>query len=337
MSTATTTGFRRNSREYRAAMHAFAWTAVFVVWHGYWALGGDFGFGDQQSGFPDTTSSLAGWVFSTAVAGMFVAGLAVPLALMRGAGPRRLLVGLMWAGAAVLAARGIVGLVDDVLRFTGLQETGLSGLSNQEVLGTARPPAYTIWSTIGIDAFFAAGGLLFARAARQTRPHGHRKRLVLRRGLELVANATVSWAALFALVHLYWAAGGAIGMNGEPADTPAAQAYIAFIAVLGIAGAAVAHGRGHDWGTRQRRRWPTVLARAGGVVLLVGVAVSAGRWLAQGSLGGDGAAGIAITAYFLLGGILFSTLGWRAVSADRRTPSRGSGRRAADRIRGLGS
>jgi hypothetical protein len=124
-----------------------------------------------------------------------------------------------------------------------------------------------------------------------------------------VAHATVAWAVLFALVHFYWAAGGAIGMNGNPADTSAAQAYIAFIAVLGIAGAAVAHGRLHDWGLRQSRPWPTVLARAGGVVLLVGVAVSVGRWLAQGGLGGDGAAGIAITAYFLLGGVLFSALG----------------------------
>jgi len=170
----TTTHTTTTGRLDRAALHAFAWTGVFVVWHGYWALGGDFGFGDQQSGFPDTTSSVAGWAFSAVVVGMFVAGLAVPLALARGAGPRRLLVGLMWAGAAVLAARGIVGLVDDGLRFTGLHESGLSGLSDQEVLGTAHPSAYTMWSTVGIDAFFAAGGLLFARAARRARREAQR-------------------------------------------------------------------------------------------------------------------------------------------------------------------
>ncbi len=164
---ATAARFGRDSS--RTALHAFAWTAVFIGWHGYWALGGDFGFGDQQSAFPDTTSSLAGWMFSIAVVGMFVAGLAVPLALAREAGPRRLLTGLMWAGALVLAARGVVGLVDDGLRFSGLQETGLSGLSDQEVLGTAHPSAYTIWSTVGIDVFFAAGGLLFARAALAVR------------------------------------------------------------------------------------------------------------------------------------------------------------------------
>ena len=144
----------------RAALHAFAWTAVFTVWHGYWALGGDFGFGDQQSAFPD-----AGWLFTVPVVAMFAAGLVIPLALARRVGPRRLLVWLMWAGAAVLVARGLVGLTDDVLRFSGLVETGLSGLSDEQVLGTADPSAYTIWSVFGLDAFFVAGGLLFGRAA----------------------------------------------------------------------------------------------------------------------------------------------------------------------------
>ena len=144
-----------------AAVGAFAWTVVFIAWHGYWALGGDFGFGDQQSAFPD-----AGLMFTVAVAGMFAAGLAVPLALAQQVGPRRLLVWLMWAGAAVLTLRGVVGLVDDTIRFSGLVETGLSGLSDQQVLGTAHPSAYTVWSTIGIDVFFALGALLFGRGAR---------------------------------------------------------------------------------------------------------------------------------------------------------------------------
>ena len=149
-----------------APLHAFAWTAVFIAWHGYWALGGDLGFGDEQSAFPDTTSSATGLIFTTVVVGMFVAGLAVPLAVARGVGRRRLLLGLMWAGAAVLAARALSGLLDDALRFTGLVETGLSGLSDEQVLGTSRPSAATIWSTIGIDAFFAAGALLFGRAGK---------------------------------------------------------------------------------------------------------------------------------------------------------------------------
>jgi Protein of unknown function (DUF3995) len=156
-------------RARRSALLAFAWTALFIVWHGYWALGGDFGFGDQEAGFPDTTSDLAGWAFTITVAAMFAAGLVVPLAVARGRGPRRVLLGLLWAGAAVLAARGLAGLVDDALRFSGLAERGLSGLTDEEVLGTAEPSAYTIWSTVGLDAFFAAGAALFGAAALRGR------------------------------------------------------------------------------------------------------------------------------------------------------------------------
>jgi hypothetical protein len=60
--------------------------------------------------------------------------------------------------------------------------------------------------------------------------------------LTRVGHVTAAWGVLFAVVHAYWAAGGAAGMNGEPADTLAVQSYIAFIAVLGLVGAAVAHG-----------------------------------------------------------------------------------------------
>jgi hypothetical protein len=235
-----------DGRSRRTALHAFAWTAVFVVWHGYWALGGDFGFGDQQAGFPDTTSSLAGWVFTIAVVGMFAAGLAVPLALARGAGRRRLLVGLMWAGAAVLAARGIVGLLDDALRFTGLHETGLSGLSDREVLGTAHPSAYTMWSTVGIDAFFAAGGLLFARAARlatasdarrRTRPftrRAHAQPAAPRRSLAWAGYAASAWALAYAVgVRGYQGLGGTIGLPGSFED-PDAMRQASLLAGFGI-------------------------------------------------------------------------------------------------------
>jgi hypothetical protein len=60
-----------------------------------------------------------------------------------------------------------------------------------------------------------------------------------------------------------------------------------------------------------RRRTLIMLARAGGAVLLLGVVFGAGRWLVDWSLDGDGAAGVVITLYFLLGGLLFSMLGWR--------------------------
>ncbi len=110
-----------------------------------------------------------------------------------------------------------------------------------------------------------------------------------------LALATVAWGVVFAVVHVYWAA-----------DEPrlAAGAYIAFIAALGLAGAAVAYGL-RAGGSAPLR----LLARIGGVVLLLGVAVGTGRWIADGSLGDDGAAGVVITAYFLLGGVLYTRLG----------------------------
>ena len=125
--------------------------------------------------------------------------------------------------------------------------------------------------------------------------------------LARAAQLTMVWGVIFAVVHAYWAAGGATGTNGDPADTAGAQSYIAFIAALGLAGAAVAAGLGRG----SRRRTLIMLARVGGAALLLGGVFGAGRWLADWSLDGDGATGVAITLYFLLGGLLFSALGWR--------------------------
>jgi hypothetical protein len=130
------------------------------------------------------------------------------------------------------------------------------------------------------------------------------------------AVTTAVWGIVFAAVHFYWAAGGGAGMDGGT-PTLAEALYIAFIAVLGLVGAAVAHGLYRPWGARVGQRRLRIAARLGGVVLLLGVAFGVGRWLAGGSLDGDGAAGVAITAYFLLGGVLFSALGWQGAARDR--------------------
>ena len=93
---------------------------------------------------------------------------------------------------------------------------------------------------------------------------------------------------LFAVVHVYWAAGGAAGMNGEPADTLAAQLYIAFTAISGWRGA------------RRLRARPrpapalTLLDLDGGAALLLARRRQRPR-LAQWSLEGDGAAGVVTT------------------------------------------
>lgn len=140
------------------------------------------------------------------------------------------------------------------------------------------------------------------------------------RRLLRIGNATVAWGLLFAVVHAYWAAGGKIGTNGGAADTPAAQGYIAVIAVLGLVGAAVAYRLVHNSIPRSGRVPLILLARTGGIALLLGVAVGTGRWLADWSLHGNVVPSIAITLYFLLGGVLFSTLGWRSQTANATAP-----------------
>lgn len=124
----------------------------------------------------------------------------------------------------------------------------------------------------------------------------------------LLARLTVAWGVLFAAVHFYWAAGGTALGNGGAADA-AEQVYIAFIAAVGLVGAAVGHGLEHDWGARVGRRRLVLLARVGGAALLLGVAIGVGRWIGDGGVGDDGVSGVVITAYFLLGGVLFSALG----------------------------
>jgi hypothetical protein len=229
----------------RSALFAFAWTAFFILWHGYWAVGGDFGFGDQESGFPD-----AGGLFTVVVAGLFVAGLAVPLAVARDVGPRRLLRALLWVGAVLLAARGVAGLADDALRFSGAAETGLTGLSDKQVLGSANPSAYTIWSTVGIDAFFALGGLLFARAAFQRR--------IPRPTLEWAGYAASAWAVAYAVgVRGYQGLGGTLGIAGTFEDPEAMRraSLLAGAGILVVGLGALAFVR--PWGLRLPR-WPLI-------------------------------------------------------------------------------
>ena len=155
----------------RAAKAALVWTLAFIACHVYWYLGGQVGFGDQPvaSALPGRPSSVGGWIFTVVTGGMWVAGLVVPSALAWSWGrrlPRRLLVGLMWAGALVLLARGGSGWVDDAVRFSGLYDGGLTGLSTKDLLGRADPTTYTKLSTAALDSVFVIGGVLFAYAAR---------------------------------------------------------------------------------------------------------------------------------------------------------------------------
>jgi hypothetical protein len=162
-------GSTRAQAAARAANAAFFWALAFTALHVYWYLGGRVGFGDQADPLPGAPSNLGSWIFNVIVVVMFAAGLAVPRAFTRPWGrrvPRRLLVWSMWIGCALLLARGGSGLLDDLLRFTGLVDSGLTGLSNQDVLGSAHPSTYTMLSTVVMDSIFLTGGLLFGYAAR---------------------------------------------------------------------------------------------------------------------------------------------------------------------------
>jgi hypothetical protein len=152
----------------RAAYAPFAWTLAFIAFHVYWFMGGRFGLGDSPKPIPGPPSSVAGWILHFVVLAMFVAGVLVPLALVRPWGrnvPRWMLLTLAWIGSGVLSARGVAGIVDTLLRVTSVLPGGLTGLSNEQVFGQARPSAYILWSGSAIDAYFLLGGILFGVAA----------------------------------------------------------------------------------------------------------------------------------------------------------------------------
>ena len=72
----------------------------------------------------------------------------------------------MGFGGAILLVRGGSGWLDDVIRFSGLVDGGLTGLSTEEIFGSADPSLYTKLSTVAIDSIFVVGGLIFGCAAR---------------------------------------------------------------------------------------------------------------------------------------------------------------------------
>lgn len=144
----------------RAAYTAWAWVVVFTCFHVYWFLGGGFGLaGDLPEASPD--------LWSVTVWAVFAAGLVVPLAAAQSWGqriPRWMLLAALWIGFAVLTLRGLAGIVDDLLRVSG-SATGLTGLSIEQVFGTANPSTVDRWTGRITDWYFALGGLLFAWAA----------------------------------------------------------------------------------------------------------------------------------------------------------------------------
>jgi hypothetical protein len=147
---------------------ASAWTLVFIAFHIYWFMGGHLGIGDAPNAIPGTPKSVIGWIINIIVNAMFAAGVVVPIALVRPWGrnvSHWILLTLMWLGSSVLAARGVAGILDSLLRVTHVLRNGLTGLTYQQTLGQAHPSAYTLWSFTAIDTYFLIGGILFGVAA----------------------------------------------------------------------------------------------------------------------------------------------------------------------------
>jgi hypothetical protein len=152
-----------------AGYAAWIWVVAFIAIHVHWYLGGRIG---HPGALPDASLD----AFSVTVVALFVAGAIVPLASVSTWGrviPRRLLLGALWTGAAILMLRGAAGMLDETLRVTGLSPTGLTGLTREQVTGSADPSANVLWSGRAIDAYFVLGGVLFGLAARayQRAPH----------------------------------------------------------------------------------------------------------------------------------------------------------------------
>jgi hypothetical protein len=150
-----------------AAYSTFAWVVVFDAFHVYWELGGRFGFGDQPDPLPSGDTAVQR-ILGGIVLALFVVGTALPLALVQRWGrrlPRWALVTMAWVAAGLLTVRAVVAFIDDAMRTVFGSATGLSGLTYEQLLGTANPSAYTLWSARAIDVYFFVGGVLYATTA----------------------------------------------------------------------------------------------------------------------------------------------------------------------------
>jgi hypothetical protein len=161
-----TTGADVSRANKRSAGVAFVWVLTFLLWHVVWYATG-LGFPDpsDRTGAARTIAYAA----QAAILAMIVVGTVLPLALGMACGrrlPRRLLLTLGWIGFAVLAGRAVAGIADTALRLTGV-EGGLTGLTEEQVMGTASPGLWDWIAGYTTDALFAAGAVCFGLATVQ--------------------------------------------------------------------------------------------------------------------------------------------------------------------------
>ena len=150
----------------RAPRAVFGWVLVFLAWHVVWLLTGlDVPTASVHHG----GERVVFYVLTGVVYLMVVAGVLLSIALRSRAWRRRVprwaMVSATWFGTALLVLRGVSGVVDDVVRATGVLPDGLTGLTAAQTAGTADP---STWATVAGDAtdlLFAVGGVLFTLTA----------------------------------------------------------------------------------------------------------------------------------------------------------------------------
>jgi hypothetical protein len=155
---------RPNARR-RTAYAAFVWVLGFFGWHAVWFLTGSKA---PEASVHHGAARVAFYAASGVMYLMAVVGAVLPLALAQAWGariPRRLLLVTAWAGAILLAVRGFSGILDDVLRVTGVMPKGLTGLTMAQALGSAQPSFWEVFAATATDFIFAVGGMLFGLAA----------------------------------------------------------------------------------------------------------------------------------------------------------------------------
>lgn len=159
------------------AYAALAWVVVFFAFHIYWYLGGSFASPGKLPGL--LPHSLVGWIFAVLVDAGWPLGAWVCLAIARGwpqGRMRRAALIVVWLGCTLLVVRGAAGLIDDLTRAVGLLPSGITGLSHKQTMGAAYyRSASVLWSNNVIDAYFFAGGLLFALLAHRYRHPDQRR------------------------------------------------------------------------------------------------------------------------------------------------------------------
>ncbi|WP_147341191.1 hypothetical protein [Actinomadura logoneensis] len=89
---------------------------------------------------------------------MTAAGVVLPPALVQGWGrrlPGWMPAGGAWFGCMLLCARGFSGVADSVVRATGVLPHGLTGMTTEQVFGTAHPSTWARVASAATDVLFA--------------------------------------------------------------------------------------------------------------------------------------------------------------------------------------